>query len=964
MAEPDVSSFAANEGLDWEQQRLEDERIMQETLFADDPTKKPFNFGEIKDEVDKAADAQDYADISDDDLPDEEEASGNAFDDAPGLTDDAQGKDDLFGDDGDDDDLFGDGGRASSPFAFQEQEDEPQTPLASALSFPSVGPRSDSQPEEVAEPVEPAEDLFKLNFNAVQGRDALTQEQKEQWTAEHYPHYQNGAIIEFSTFFPLKEAFYIPKVPAKLPKAVHPTKVSLNIAPDTEKLFRTPGPAHSDKYIQQIEAEAKGLVAIIEDSDEDGESDDEFDYSPISPTSMVGGFTMMDLEVICADLDSHLDDVPPPRTVEEPAEPQDEWERDILGAKKRSFDEFVFKPELAVPNFDNFEKMTAQISKRVILDLDDPNLLIEIQKDEPPAKRRRPGPGRSTKGGNDVASALRARFNYSNDEAYAMLKENHGKVRATVGSMAIEHSGPAQRLQWPYYRTKLDAREARQYHRPSLRFSKFLNQSIYFSKPSTSRKKKEMREVPVQDAFKTTKDLSLSEFYASATLIEYSEEHPTVLSNFGMGNRIINYYRRKNAEDKESPAVPGDRVGDSTILLPEDKSPFANFGTVEPGETVRAIQNGMYRAPIFKHEPKSSDFLVVRSSTGVDGTSWHIRNIDNLFVAGQQLPSMEIPGPHARRVTNASKNRMKMIAYRMMRRHPKGEMQLHALTAHCPESTEVQNKQKVKEFMRHDRDAKAWRLKDGEGPIPDAAGIRAMVKPEDVCAIDAMEVGLRHLKDAGFAASEDVDMNGEKDTDTLESKLAPWNTTRAFLDASNGKAMLDIHGAGDPTGCGLGISMIKVSMKGGYLEGLQQGELSTAAARVALDRKANNGHHYNVKAQNTLYSDGIQRVWNNQKADLSNQAVHDEMDVSCPENASFAVAEAAANSPPSPGNVSMFSEPSGQRTLTIERTVLNMYGEEETYTETITDQKVIAAYSKRRLEEDAQHIKQVPPCFS
>ncbi|KAJ5037500.1 uncharacterized protein L3040_007674 [Drepanopeziza brunnea f. sp. 'multigermtubi'] len=959
MAETDFSSLSA--GINWEDQGEEGELLFEHAL-------NPMTSLDLRDTGDhgvKAADAQDYEDISDDDLPEEEQASGNVIDDAPGLTevliDDAPGNDDLFGDD--DDDLFGDGGRASSPFAPQEQEDQPQTPLTSGLSFPTlesqVEVQSQPEPQEPAEPEESAEYLYKLNFNTDDDHDVWTEEQKEKWTAENYPDFQKGEIINFTSFFPPKEAYFIPQIPDKLPKPLHPTKVSLNIAPDTEKLFRTPGPAQSDKYTRMAEDEAKGLVSIIEDSEEEEGSDDEFDFSPISPTSTVGGFTMMDLQVICADFESHLDAEPLRPVEEQYEEPQDEWERQIFGPQKRKYvePEFVYKPELAIPNFDNFEKMTAQLGKRVILDPDDPNLLLEFIEDVPTVKRRRLDSGKPAKGGHDVASALRARFNYSNDEAYAMLKENHGKVRATVGSLAIEHSAPAQKLQWPYYRTKLDAREARQYHRPSLKFGKVLNQPIYFSKPSTSRKKKDMRDVPIQEAFKTTKDLSLSEYYSSATLIEYSEEHPTVLSNFGMGNRIVNYYRRKNAEDKEGPAKPDDHVGDSTILLPEDRSPFANFGTVEPGETVRAIHNGMYRAPIFKHEPKSEDFLVVRSSTGVDGPSWHIRNIDNLFVAGQQLPSMEIPGPHARRVTNASKNRMKMIAFRMMRRHPKGEMQLSALTAHCPENTEIQNKQKAKEFMRHDRDAKAWKLKDSEGPIPDAAGIRAMVKPEDVCAIDAMEVGLRHLKDSGFAASEEVDMDREPGTETLEQKLAPWNTTKAFMDAASGKAMLELHGHGDPTGCGLGISMIKVSMKGGYLEGLQQGELSTAAARVALDRKANNGHHYNVKAQNTLYSDGIQRVWNAQKSDLSNQTQLDEMDIDCPENPSFAVARAAAASPPpSPGNTSVFSEPTGHRTLTIERTVLNMYGQEEVVTEVITDQKVISGYKRRRFEEDIKHI--------
>ncbi|PBP24283.1 hypothetical protein BUE80_DR004844 [Diplocarpon rosae] len=945
------------ETIDWKQQEEDDDQRIADVFAVFDHTQsggqkldlsKPLDMGV------KAADALDYEDISDDDLPEEEEPSGNKFDDAPGLTDDAIGKDDLFGDD--EDDLFGDNERASSPFRPEEQDEKPQIlqipQSEGVLTFPSLEPENSQRPEQAEV------DLRELNFPtyiASQEADMpLGEEETRQYLAEEWPGYEKDSILDFTQLFPPKHAFYIPKAPIKLPKPVNPTKVSLNLAPDTEKSFRTAGPAQSDKYTRLAEAEAKGLVAIIDDSEEEGDSEDEFDYAPIPRQDKVGGLTLLDLEIICADFESHLDAEPPAPVEEQVDEAQDDWEREFLGPsqKRKAADpDFVFKPRFPMPNFDNFEKMTSQVAKRVVLDLNDPNLLVDIQQFNPDVKRRRLDSGKFKRGGNDVASTLRQRFNFSNDEAYALLKENHGKVRATVGNIAIEHSLPAQKLQWPYYRLKLDVAEARRYHRPSLKFGKFVDKTVHFTKPGL-RKSKVMREVPVVEAYKTTKDLSLSDQYSTATLIEYSEEHPTVLSNFGMGNRIINYYRRKNAEDKEAPAKPADRVGDTTVLLPEDRSPFAIFGSVEPGETVRTIHNGMYRAPIFKHEPKSNDFLVVRSSTGVDGTSWYIRNIDNLFVAGQQLPSMEIPGPHARRVTNASKNRIRMIAFRQIRRNPKSEVSLGALTRHIADHTDLQARQKIKEFMAYNKPDKMWRLKDSEGPIPDQAGIRAMVKPEDVCSIDAMQVGSRHLLDAGYTVEKDDLDTYQEGAQGMAQKLAPWNTTKAFVEASAEKAMLELHGGGDPTGCGLGISMIKTSMKGGYLEGIQNGELSTAAARVALDRKANNGHHYNVKAQQNLYSDAISRIWNAQKSDLSDQTQKDEMDTDCPENASFAAArEARGTSPGSPGGFSTYSEGSGQKVLKITRTIRNAYNQEEEVEEIITDQKVITMYNKRKLEE-------------
>ncbi|KAH7336595.1 hypothetical protein BKA65DRAFT_37164 [Rhexocercosporidium sp. MPI-PUGE-AT-0058] len=946
MAEPDFSSFT---DMDWKKQEEEDARNFNALLdgakqgTTQEDEEALFDMNRPLDLGVKADDAEDFEDISDDDLPEEEEASGEKIEDAPGLTDDATGNDEY-----DDDDLFGDSGRASSPFDFEDPDAQSAVAIESrnngGLTLPSIAP-------------EP-EDLLALNFPdqfAADEEDGMPKGEAEvnAYLAENWPSYEKDAVLDFNKLFPPHPSHFIARTSDKLPKPLHPTKVSLNIAPDQEKAFRTAGPAQSDKYTRMLEDEAKGLISIVDESEDAEDSDDEFDYSPI--TDRVGGKSMLDLDIICADFD--VVDIPAllPAPVEE--EPQDEWEREFLGpSKKRKAEyEFVYKPRFPMPNFDNFERMTAQTAKRVVLDLNDPHLLVEITQVDRSAKRRCIGSGKRPS--KDIKAAFAQRFNISNDEEYSHLKNNQGKIRATVGNISIEHSLPAQKLAWPYYHVKLNDHQARTYHRPQLQLGKFLHQNILFSKPGM-RKKREMRQLPTEQAFKDTKDLSLSDHYSTATLVEYSEEYPTILSNFGMGNRIINYYRRKDADDQKEPAKFEDRVGDTTILLPEDKSPFSIFGTVDPGETVRTIHNAMYRAPIFKHNPKSTDFLVVRSSNGVNGSSWHIRNIDNLFVAGQQLPSMEIPGPHARRVTNASKNRMKMVAFRKMRHNARKEVSLREITEHIADSTESQNRQKVKDFLVYSKVGKVYTIKPGEGPT-DEAFVRTLVKPEEVCALDAMQVGACHLLDAGYTLNKEDMEDGDPGNQSIEQKLTPWNTTKAFCDASGEKAMLELHGAGDPTGCGLGISMIKTSMKGGYLEGIKETDLSTPTHKVALDPKANGGHQYNVRVQQDLYGVGISNIWNGQKETLSNQVEKDEMDVEVPLEDEVPTVTKTPRSMATPAfddNESSYSEDPQQRVLRISRWTKNQYGQDQEVTEVIHDQKVINMYLKRRLEIDTAGV--------
>ncbi len=46
-----------------------------------------------------------------------------------------------------------------------------------------------------------------------------------------------------------------------------------------------------------------------------------------------------------------------------------------------------------------------------------------------------------------------------------------------------------------------------------------------------------------------------------------------------------------------------------------------------------------------------------------------------------------------------------------------------------------------------------------------------------------------------------------------EVKVAPWNTTRAYVQATKGKCLLQLTGPADPTGCGEGFSYIRVPNK-------------------------------------------------------------------------------------------------------------------------------------------------------
>ncbi|KAL4810896.1 hypothetical protein BDV18DRAFT_3227 [Aspergillus unguis] len=855
----------------------------------------------------KADDAVDYEDFDDDELPEEEEITGhnaravmeNGLD-VPEESDDALfgGGNDLFGESeqqdqpppDDLDDLFGE--EPASP--GRNQVDETRDLFFEDERPPIVDKSNDAQMEEDQESLQDdgaltptAEDMDPAALRAWKLQQALfamsnvgpdnppaPPENAEELLQSLFPMFERNTLPRFLELIPHKRAHFIGKQPLKPPKSVVPGKVNIELAQDQERIFKFGGKSHK----RSLETEHHGVVAVADPSQEEEEEEprDEFELDYESNEPLPGGITADDLRVVCADWDVKDDisimDIDEPEVTENN---EDDWLFETTRpAKKRKLGrdpmEIVSLSHIELPLLDDPEQASSRVAQKVTLDLNDPHMLFDERGPETAASKLRTSGARSRDEMDvNVTRRLTSRYNISNDSAYEMLKQNHqNKVRSTLGNVTLEHSMPALRLQWPYYKTELAKAEARSFHRPALSFRP--GQSCWF-KNTAYVKRKHQKGKDIRHLYDSTKALSAAD-NSHVLLVEYSEESPLSLSNFGMANRIINYYRRKNMED---PTRPKAEIGETAVLLPQDKSPFSIFGHVDPGEVTPAISNSMYRAPLYPHQAKGTDFLVIRNSTGSGGSDYYLRNIDNIFVAGQQFPSVDIPGPHSRKVTTVAKNRMKMLVYRLLKKSPDLRLSISDVTAHIPGTSDMQNRQKVKDFLQHDKDTKYWVPLE---PVPEQDTIRSWVQPEDVCLLEAMQVGQQHLHDTGYG--NDAETGGDNDdndeeSESFEQQMAPWKASRNFLLASQGKAMLKLHGEGDPTGRGEGFSFIKTSMKGGFKAIGESVEDKLDAQRL----KELGGHSYNVARQQKSYETSIRRIWDAQKASLSSTVEHSDEDV-------------------------------------------------------------------------------------
>ncbi|XP_044752850.1 transcription initiation factor TFIID subunit 1 isoform X2 [Coccinella septempunctata] len=410
-------------------------------------------------------------------------------------------------------------------------------------------------------------------------------------------------------------------------------------------------------------------------------------------------------------------------------------------------------------------------------------------------------------------------FNISND-VYYMPRSSETTLRMKVGSAnLIQHSTPVVELRAPFIQTHMGEIRLRNFHRPPMK--KFSQGPLcrpgphpvsplvdHIQKMARQRESERMASGGGDVFFmRTPEDLSGKD--GDLILIEFCEEHPPLMNQVGMCSKIKNYYKRTAGKDN---GPTNYKYGEMAYA---HTSPF--LGILHPGQTIQACENNMYRAPIYEHAIPQTDFLIIRTRQ-----AYYIRVIDALFVAGQQCPLYEVPGPNSKRANNFVRDFLQVFIYRLFwksRDNPR-KIRMDEIKKAFPFHSESSIRKRLKlcaDFKRTGMDSNYWVIKP-EFRLPTEEEIRAMVSPEQCCSYFSMVAAEQRLKDAGygekslFTPAEDDDEEMQLKMDD-EVKVAPWNTTRAYIQAMKGKCLLQLTGPADPTGCGEGFSYVRVPNK-------------------------------------------------------------------------------------------------------------------------------------------------------
>jgi transcription initiation factor TFIID subunit 1 len=329
-----------------------------------------------------------------------------------------------------------------------------------------------------------------------------------------------------------------------------------------------------------------------------------------------------------------------------------------------------------------------------------------------------------------------------------------------------------------------------------------------------------------RERLRTEPDLSPSE--GKLVLLEYVEERPPIQLTKGMCSKIVNYYRgdksrcpvsagggdrparRKRAGDGGatvegmgmSAASKNDRLtrlagpnqkttvldwigklpkkskeqrsderkidilpeGVTEILHPKVHGPF--LGEIEEGSTQTGLVSNLFVAPMFAHEPESTDFLMILTPPGGatragqrDTMGVILRDLpSSVFTVGQTEPRARVNAPGSQGEKNFVGAFVSYNIARTLFRTEERELpglrfdELHdRVLPNLELASKNHLRQRLKQVALYDKNTQIWTIKPiGYEDFPGFEALGKSIEPESVATFETACAAKRRLEDLGL----------------------------------------------------------------------------------------------------------------------------------------------------------------------------------------------------------------------
>ena len=236
---------------------------------------------------------------------------------------------------------------------------------------------------------------------------------------------------------------------------------------------------------------------------------------------------------------------------------------------------------------------------------------------------------------------------------------------------------------------------------------------------------------------------------------------------------------KKTRDDRnsEKPSINVLPEGVTEILHPKVHGPF--IGEIEEGQSLTGLISNLFVAPLFRHEPESTDFLMILGrNAGATMAGRHeslgvvLREIpSSVFTVGQTEPRCRVFAPN----TQGEKNfNGPFVSYQIAKALARTE----AREGHGLRFDEIQDRvlpnlgipanalrQRLKQVAIYDKNTQIWTTKSiGYEDYPGVDALGKTISPEGVAAHEVSSSAVRRLNDLGihqlFAGSHAVSSVG------------------------------------------------------------------------------------------------------------------------------------------------------------------------------------------------------------
>ena len=344
-------------------------------------------------------------------------------------------------------------------------------------------------------------------------------------------------------------------------------------------------------------------------------------------------------------------------------------------------------------------------------------------------------------------------MNMSADAAYKQAKtETAAKESKLSGGMRVRNSFFATKLK--DVAVDLDAEYVEEnWHRPELQPTG--KKSIKFKKGKMDKRKEEVGNG--QNHIQTRERLTLQS--SDFLMCEYFEQHPILLSNLGMGARLLHYRAKTKTEVAGNLDIKAPKLNEGEFIAYDPEVPLPSgpstplLPVFKAGTTQSVFKTNMSRAPAFEHKASATDFIIIRHGK----RKATIREIPRIYTIGTVEALEPIHAPNARPTKMHTRKRIEVFIKRLLTRPVPKDMIATCTTADVTDyfgkSTNIENTarqelQRCADFTRGGDTSGFWTTKDGY-VMEKEDELRKMVQPEKQCAFESMRSGHMRLIDHG-----------------------------------------------------------------------------------------------------------------------------------------------------------------------------------------------------------------------